>query len=62
MHGASDEIQGKFLKEVLVLEEKILEVDDQQHEASEEMRMLRVERRQAEAEGLTHPRLFLACG
>ena len=49
LNGASDEMQRKFLKNVLVLEEKNSEV----HDASEEMKKLTVERRKAEAEGLT---------
>ena len=42
--------RGSF-KEVLVLEEKISEVEKELHEASEETRMLTVERRKVEAEG-----------
>ena len=49
-------IQRKFLKDVLALEEeKIKEVENEPHEASEDMRKLTVERRKAEAEELRVP-------
>ena len=51
MNGASDELMRKFVKEVLVLEEKISEVENELHEAGEEMRKFTVERRKTEAEG-----------
>ena len=43
MNGASDEIHTKFLQDVLVVEDKISELDNELHEASEEMRRLTVE-------------------
>ena len=52
MRGASDEIQRKYLQNVCVLEEKISEVENELHEASEEGRNFTVERRKAEADGL----------
>ena len=50
MSGASDVIQRKFFEEVLVLEEKISEVDNVLHEASEGTRELTVERRKVESQ------------
>ena len=52
MNGASDEIQREFLKDVLVLEENIWEVEEEFQEAGEELRKLTVQRRKAEAEEL----------
>ena len=51
-NGASDETQRKSLKDVLVLEEKISEVENEPFEVSEQMRKLTVERRKMEAEEL----------
>ena len=42
MNGGSDGFQRKFLMEVLVLEEKTLEVENELHEAREEMKKLMV--------------------
>ena len=50
---SSNELQRKFLKDVLVLEEKISEVENELHDASAEMRKLSVEKWKAEAEGLS---------
>ena len=52
MDGASDEIKRKFLKNILVSEEKTSEVENELHVASGEMREVAVERRKAETEGL----------
>ena len=48
--GASDEILRKVLQDVLVLDGKISEVEENLLDASEEMRTLRVERRKMEVE------------
>ena len=46
MNGASDDVQRKFLKEVLVLEEKNPKMENELHEASEELRRFTVERKE----------------
>ena len=49
MNGASNEIQKKVLRIVLVLADKILELENELHEAREDMRKLTVERKKADA-------------
>ena len=51
-NGASDEIHRKVLEDVLVLEDKISQVENVLLEAGEEMKKLTVERRNGEAEEL----------
>ena len=52
MSGYQEEIQRKVLQDVLVLKDKIFEVDNELHKAGEEMMRPTVGRWKAEAEGL----------
>ena len=47
---ASDEIQNKFFKDVLILEKEFTDVENELFEATAELRKLTVEREQAEPE------------
>ena len=43
--GAPEEVQAIIFEHVMILDRKISEVENELHEASDEMRMLRVARR-----------------
>ena len=50
--GAPEEVQTSICQEVVILDRKISEVDIELHDATEDMRILAMERRQTELGGL----------
>ena len=51
--GALEDFQASIFQEVRILENKISEVENELHVAKEELRILQMERRDMEAQGLT---------